>query len=1212
MTYRRGLIVALALVLWAVTCQLAWSQANIGAGSIQGVVSDPQGRAVPDATVTISQGATGRVITTSTNSAGAYSSGPVPPGAYVVRVEAAGFKTTEVTLNVVINVISTANVQLSLGSVSATIEVSSGAVSVDTDQAQVSGTLTADQIENLPINGRNFLDLAQLEPGVQIQDGENFDPTKTGFSSISFGGRFGRTARIEVDGLDVSDENVGTTTTNIPSDAIQEFQISQSSLDLSNELTSSGAVNVATKSGTNSIHGDAFGLFRDSSQGAGVGGGTYQRGQYGGDFGGAIVKDKLFYFVDGERLLQHEAAGLTFPKPFDVFDGTFNSPYRDFELLGKIDYQVTQNVHAFFRYNYFQNSLVPTYGPPSYSAFSNKDRTRNFAGGVDFSTGSFTHSFRLEYLKFVNGIGDAARGSGTPFSEYPVSLNFASNGFATGPSADAPQHTYQSDRQFKYDGSKVWRSHIIRYGFDYNHLLGGGYASFFGIAPTVYDFQNSIASGGSYDSYVGPVVTCPGGQTGVNCPLNYTPDWAYIGNGLGYSTEKPAFGKPFGAVGPDNRIGFYLGDSWKVRPNFTLLYGLRYVRDSGRTDSDLNTIQQVNNYFPGFGNPVRQPNLNFAPQIGLAWNVKGDAKTVVRAGAGIYYENTIWNNVLFDRPSRLQKGAFLSYLLACQNEVVQPVPFADGSTQFLPGGNATCSSAIGATLPAGTKTSLLDCSGVTTAVCIADFQAKFQASAAANPTSDNATYLPNEIANGQAVTGGAGTFDPNFKSPRSVQMNIGIQHEMRPGMLISVDYLRNVGTHYLLSIDQNHTGDAAYLNVAAATAAINATNASFGCADGAAGIPCAITAGASISDYATNGLDSPGDLNGGGQCGGGLPASYPVACAFGGINPQVGQAPFLSPIGRSVYNALDVKWQDNVANPFRGVSYLNFQFSYTLSRFQNSGSSSFGTPGTANEEDQDFIDNALDNRNPLRYMGDSTLDRTHQFNFGGYARVPGGIQVGIISHFWSPLAVTPLTTATGTAAIFQSDFTGSGVVADPLPIAQTNSTCGALGGSCDFSTYHVGAYGRSLGPAGLAKAVAIYNSKIAGSTITPAGQALVNAGLFTESQLIALGATPQAIATPPINQAPLGWMRAFDLELSYHHNFFGERLDVSPSVSFFNVFNLSNFDSPVVVMSGALSGNPNTINGTPTVGRTDRIEPGTGVFEFGAPRSIEWGLDFKF
>jgi hypothetical protein len=118
------------------------------------------------------------------------------------------------------------NATLVVGDSSETVDVSASDLQVNTIQATVQGVLTSTQIANLPVNGRNFLDLAQLEPGVQIQDGQNFDPTKADYSSISFGGRFGRTARIEVDGADVSDETVGTTTTDIPSSAIQEFQIS--------------------------------------------------------------------------------------------------------------------------------------------------------------------------------------------------------------------------------------------------------------------------------------------------------------------------------------------------------------------------------------------------------------------------------------------------------------------------------------------------------------------------------------------------------------------------------------------------------------------------------------------------------------------------------------------------------------------------------------------------------------------------------------------------------------------------------------------------------------------------------------------------------------------------------------------------------------------------------------------------------------------------
>src|SRR5579863_3961502 len=298
-----AVLVLLAAIL--IGYQPAWSQATISTGSIQGSITDAQGAAVATAKVTITSKNSGAAITPPVSGSGTYNSGPLTPGQFVVKIEASGFKTVEIPVTVQVGNISTASATLELGAASTVVEVSASAETVNTEQAAVQGVLTRDQIENLPINGRNFLDLAQLEPGVQIQDGANFDPTKTGFSSISFGGRYGRTARIEIDGVDVSDETVGTTTTSIPTSAIDEFQLSQSSLDLSNELTSSGAVNVVTRSGTNSFHGEGYGAFRDSNEGAFLpGGGTYQRNQEGGNFGGALIKDKLFFFADGERTLQ--------------------------------------------------------------------------------------------------------------------------------------------------------------------------------------------------------------------------------------------------------------------------------------------------------------------------------------------------------------------------------------------------------------------------------------------------------------------------------------------------------------------------------------------------------------------------------------------------------------------------------------------------------------------------------------------------------------------------------------------------------------------------------------------------------------------------------------------------------------------------------------------------------------------------------------------
>src|SRR3984885_6026443 len=248
--------VALSMLVF---CSSSFAQTTVAQGSIQGTVTDPSGAVVSGAKITISNKATGQVSKTSSTSAGTYNSGGLIPGDYIVRVEAAGFKTTELPVVVQVAVTASGSIKLEVGAGSTVVEVQGAAVTVNTEQATVQGVLSGEQIDNLPVNGRNFLDLAQLEPGVQMQDGTSFDPTKAGYSSVSINGVFGRTPRIEVDGLDVSDETVGTTTQNIPMSAIQEFNISRSSLDLSTQVTASGAVNLATRSGTNAFHGEAFG-----------------------------------------------------------------------------------------------------------------------------------------------------------------------------------------------------------------------------------------------------------------------------------------------------------------------------------------------------------------------------------------------------------------------------------------------------------------------------------------------------------------------------------------------------------------------------------------------------------------------------------------------------------------------------------------------------------------------------------------------------------------------------------------------------------------------------------------------------------------------------------------------------------------------------------------------------------------------------------------
>jgi hypothetical protein len=856
---------------------LLLAQATAWTGGIQGTILDPSGGVIPNAKVQITGKSTGQKLAPPLTAAGIYDSGPLTPGDYLVRVEAEGFKTVEETLTVQVGVVSSGNVTLQVGTSATVVTVDASSVRVNTEQATLFGILTTQQIENLPINGRNSLDLAQLEPGVQIQDGGNFDPTKLGFSSISFGGRFGRAARVEADGLDVSDEGVGTTTTNIPLSALQEFQVSQSMLDLSTELTSTGAVNMVTRSGTNDYHGQAFYTIRDHNLAAALPGppAPFQRHQFGGNFGGPLLKDRLLLFAAGEGTKQDLFAPVPLEEPFQAFSGGFNSPYREGNLVGRLDWQANSNLKMFCRFSYFQSRAVSTYGfgAVSYSPFNSRNWNRAHAVGADFTTGKFIHSLRLGYLNYVNNITDAVRGSGLPLADFPLSLSIGS--LSTGPNFLASQSTtQQGSLQLKYDSSRIRGSHILRYGVTYNRVLGYGFAAFCAMAPIA---QTSL--GVSEEAFAS---TNPFGPGGGGNPLNYPVELVFVGNGLGYFSEIPTFGYPAGGFGPDHRLGIYVGDTWKIRANFTLSYGLRYVRDTGRSDSDLPPIPELNAVLPGFGNRIHQPNSDFAPQLGVAYDPWKSGKTVIRAGLGLFYENSVWNNVMFDRPARLSTGAFGTVSVACNAGVPQMVVFADGSTRPPPAG--ACSTAEGAPVPLGQAAPLLE-----------QFSQEFQQVAASVGTNAvNPNYVPSLIAAGFPLGGSWSTlYDPQYQSPRSVEMNLGVQRELWKGSVVSVDFLRNVGTHYLLGMDVNHAGDARYLNREAARLAISATNGAFNCGTGsdAASIPCAIQAGATIGDYAGHGLTSPADF-GVANCD--LTLGFP--CAFAGQDRAMGSAYFLQPI----------------------------------------------------------------------------------------------------------------------------------------------------------------------------------------------------------------------------------------------------------------------------------------------------------------------------
>lgn len=1165
---QRGLVCFIALFLLGFA---ASAQTTVSTGSIQGTLTDPSGAAIGGATVKITNKGTGQTLSINSNSDGIYNSGGLLPGDYEVRVEAQGFSAAVLNLAVEVGRTGNGNIRLTIGQASQTVEVTGSATGVNPDQATVQGVLTAQQIDTLPINGRNFLDLAQLEPGVQIQDGTNFDPTKVGYSSISFGGRFGRTARISVDGVDISDETVGTTTEDIPSSGIQEFGLSQSNLDLSNDLTSSGAVNVITRSGTNEFHGELFYLIRDSRWSAqlphpvGIPA-PYQRNQFGGRFGGPIIRDKLFFFMDYERTKQDESVPVLYASPFQGFSGSWQSPFRENEPMARVDWQISNNFRAFYRFNYFSNDEAATYFSSSFQVYRNKDYTRNHVAGLDFNTGQFTHTIRFSVMHFINNITDGTAGSSLPLANLGVNLNI-NNGPQTGPNWLAPQATPQHDTQIKYDGGKPLGTHFVRYGVNYNRIESGGFAGFYSIAPQV---QSNFIAGDDVLAAAGPY---PGGASN---PLNYPVETVILSNGQGFSTEHAGLGYPAGLLGPDNRFGAYIGDTWKIKPNLTMIYGLRWVRDTGRTDSDLPAISELDAAIPGDGGRVHQPNFNFAPQIGFAWDPASNGKTVFRIGSGLFYENVIFNNILFDRPLRLQNGAFLQNPYGCNSSrQAQLIPIPGGTTMFP---QSLCDETVGQA-----------------ASSIAGFQQYYAGLQKFDLAAANPNYVGTDLASGVNIP--VGLFYPGYKSPRSLQMNAGFQHEFKPGVVLTMDYLRNITTHTLLGIDTNHVGDVNHFNKAAAQTAVATTLAQCGVStivQGLAGCPNptayatanGLPAGPlSMSDFAYNGLTSPG-LDFGGTC----PYSY--GCAFSGINPNAPQIPMLKPIGRSVYNGLDVKLTARVERHFLGFHDTNLQIAYSLSRFVNPGGMNPSIPGN---NDQDFVISAVDNNNPLRYMGPSLLDRTHQLSFGIVSSLPFSFQTSVIGHFYSglPLTLQVPTTGLGPGEIFRTDFTGDGTVSDVLP--------GTL----------MGSFGRGISASQLGNVIQNYNNTVANQA-TPAGQVVIANGIMTLAQLQALGGVAPTVSMPPGNEVGTGPMRAFDLKFSWDHKF-GERFEIEPSAGIYNLFNFTNYDLPPNILTGLLTGSAGSVNGTSPSDRiTNRVGLGTGVFALGAPRAIEFGIRISF
>jgi hypothetical protein len=1183
-------LLGLVLVLLSMTALGLGQAVSVNGGSIQGAITDSSGAVVPNSTVLIKNTEMGTAREIKTDASGYYSVGPLVPGNYTVTVSAGGFQKLSVNTVVKTGTVTSGSYQLTVGQSNVTVEVNAGAVQVNTDQAGVSDVITREQIESLPINGRNVLDAAQLQPGVILQSGDNFDPTKAGFSAISVSGVSGRTTRILLDGQDVTDETVGTTIFNIPTGAIDEFQLNRSTQDVSGEVTSTGQVLMATRSGTNGIHGQLFYNFQDHRAGfARTTNGfdaPFQRNQFGGSVGGPIIKDKLFFFGAVERVKQDEQASATTSPIFSSIQSQYPfspAPFRDTYSTARLDYNGPKGAHFFVRGVYNVNADTSNY-TQLYSLYKTRNNTPAIVGGVDFITGRFTHSIRGGYEKFHNILGDGTSGLTSIYNPLPtvgggVTLYDSVDGFYAGPNYLAPQGTFQSDKQLRYDGTWTKGAHTLKFGASMNRILGGGFAEFYGASLfTRFSSANLLDNCGG----VSGTASCAGD------PINgYAARYFTLGNGNGFFTEKQGFGLKGGGM-EDWRTGAYIADTWKATSYLTLTAGVRWSADTGRANQDVPTplcssvdpsmqftgctgdTPLFDQFQQGLGKKTHQPWANFGPQVGFVFS-PGDHKTSIRGGIGIFYENDVFNNTSNARSSVVNaNGNYWNDTRVCGGINVVTLP--DGTNITSVDGvslSTICSQSIAKAAPQ-----------------IAKLKAQYQA--ASQTGGANPSYIGS---NGGGLYAN-GIYGAPFVSPYSIQFNGGIQREIRPGTILTVDYVHNATLKVPMLIDVNHVGAARFLNKAGAQAAIAATTAAFNCAGGtsAGAINCAINNGATIEDFAGNGLDSLNQVTGGyAASNAGVPQ-----VAFGGANPNVGTGLFILPKGRSAYDALQVVLKQQISHPMPGVNSSVFQVSYSLSQAVNpiSGSSS---------GDQFFSSYPYDYDDPNQYMGRSELDHTNQISFGGTLAVKYGLNVGMAGHFYSAGA-TSLTldnTSGAPGEIFRTDTTGDGSTGDLVP--------GTL----------PGAYMHDVKGAGLQKLISNYNATKAGQ-LTPAGQALVSAGLMTPQQLQALNAVQQPIADAPRNPMSNPAFRAFDATLSYPIKLsrIHEGVSIVPAVSMYNVFNMANFGrlSGVLAQGSGPGTTENYLNGPNNAGVQNglRTQRGSGTFSSGAPRTTEFQLKLNF
>ena len=474
----RGL--GLALIFILVTGVL-FAQSQATTGTIQGTIQDPSGAAVPSAKVVVKNVDTGNERTLASDSEGRFLAPLLGVGDYEITVSAQGFATTVnkgymLTLGQTI----TANIPLRVAAAAETVTVESTAPVVETSSSQTATLVDARLVAGLPVNGRRFLDLAQLTPGVMVE------PER---GQISFAGSRGINSAINIDGANFNEpffggqaggERSGSAYV-VSQAAVSQFQVVRGTFDPEYGRATGGSVNVITKSGSNEFHGEAFDYLRLANISPKTAFGdrvTDFRNQYGGSLGGPVVKDKLFFFAvyDGQRehapytIRFNTTAGL--PQSYLDQQGVYQSTNNINTFLAKGDYQITDKHRLTLRYNQSgNNALNGTFTGVNTGVISNNGTEQDFnKGGVASLTSVFTPNLLNEF-RFQDRVEDRPRvnnGEGSDFVNLAGPQTQVSGCCFFGGVSFLPIPVTSRTLQISDAASWIHGGHTVKFGVDIN------------------------------------------------------------------------------------------------------------------------------------------------------------------------------------------------------------------------------------------------------------------------------------------------------------------------------------------------------------------------------------------------------------------------------------------------------------------------------------------------------------------------------------------------------------------------------------------------------------------------------------------------------------------------------------------------------------------------------------------------------------------------